>query len=660
MDRTPLLSRQSYGSTRSTSIQTTIEIIYARIRYYVPSLDWIPQYSSSAFFHDLIAGITLACLLIPQSIGFATQLAGVPSINGLFSAAIPAIIYPFFCTGRHVSVGPEAPLSLLVAQLVNQLIQTHSSKEPLSDIDSIKFTRTIATLLTFQTGLITFAFGFFRLGFLDALLSKALMRGFVTANAVVISIEQLGSMLSISPLNDSDAHAVDKLTWIYNHLNSTHSLTATISLTSLITLLTLKTFKSTTFCHQKFPFTKFIPEILLVVCFTTLLTKIFEWQNQGVETVGGHDHLTNGIKLVVPWKGLNRKLLKDTFGTSLTICICGFVDSIVAAKSEAAKFHYPVSPNRELVALGISNIFNSFVLGNIPAFGSITRSRLNAASGARTQLASIITGFTILIATYVLLDCLTYLPKAVLAAVITTMVFHFFAQLPPDVIFFWKLRGWTELSLMAFTFLITLMFDTRTGIILSSGVSLVLTVKDATAIRVRILGRHPETREWEPIDPLTRVEGIADDEEEEIPGVLIVRIRESLSFANVGGLKEQLRRLEMFGYRKRHPSQARERDHIIMLVFHLGDVEHFDSSALQIFRDLLLEYQSRDVAVWICHVNPTRLELLRLAGIVEVIGIDRVLPTVNDVLRKAQRLKIISAAGSQVDVSVLRDESLDY
>lgn len=92
----------------------------------------------------------------------------------------------------------------------------------------------------------------------------------------------------------------------------------------------------------------------------------------------------------------------------------------------------------------------------------------------------------------------------------------------------------------------TLIYDVKTGILLSVGVSLVLTVKDATAIRVRILGRDPQTRHWQPIDPrTTNADNDELEAEEEIPGILIVRIRESLCFANVGGLKEQLRRLEM-------------------------------------------------------------------------------------------------------------------
>ncbi|EGG02441.1 uncharacterized protein MELLADRAFT_117560 [Melampsora larici-populina 98AG31] len=663
VERTPLLtSRNSYDSrTSQRSVRVKLQSIYTRTRYYVPSLDWIPQYSSSDFFHDAMAGLTLACLLIPQSIGYATQLAGIPSINGLFSAAIPALVYPFFCTGRHVSVGPEPPLSLLVGQLINQLIHHHSSSShaELSELERRELARSVSTLITFQTGIITFAFGLFRLGFLDAVLSKPLLRGFVTANAVVIAIEQLTSMLGLTTLlgrqkPSPPQGSTDKLFWLMHHLRFTHPLTAVISIISLIALLSIKLFKSSKLCHRRVSFFKFIPEILLVVILATILSKIFNWAEEGVEVVG--PIRANEIGFGLPWKNLNRAMVKETFGTSLTICICGFVDSIVAAKSEGARFHYAVSPNRELVALGVSNLFNSVVAGNIPAFGSITRSRLNASTGARTPLASIITGLTILSATYVLLDYLSYLPKAVLATVITTMVFHFFAQLPPDLTFFWKLKAWSELGLMTFTFLMTLIFDVKTGIILSVGASLVLTVKDATAIRVRILGRNRHSRNWEPIDWRSdTLNQPVERDEEEIPGVLIVKIRESLSFANVGGLKERLRRLEMFGYQRRHPSQAREREQVQMIVFDLGDVEHIDPSALQIFRDLLLEYRTRDVEVWLCHIKPNQLDLLRLAGIVDVIGDERVLPNVNEVLKQVQKSRV----GSEVNL-LMRTESDDF
>lgn len=164
-------------------------------------------------------------------------------------------------------------------------------------------------------------------------------------------------------------------------------------------------------------------------------------------------------------------------------------------------------------------------------------------------------GAVILLATFFLLPFLYHLPKCVLATIVLVVVYSILSETPHDVAFFIGVRGWQELGLMLvrflaacarrhaheapqMTFLLSTLWDVKTGILVSIGASLVLVVKDAAAVQVRILGRVPGTDRWEPIDPEL-------DGEEEIPGVLVVRIRDSLNFANAGGLKERLRRLEM-------------------------------------------------------------------------------------------------------------------
>ncbi|MBW0534737.1 hypothetical protein O181_074452 [Austropuccinia psidii MF-1] len=661
-ETTKLLSNPSVNSNLNKSYKI---FLLKRLNYYIPATDWIPHYSIKDLFHDSISGITIACLLIPQSIGYASQLAQIPPINGLFSAAIPAIIYPLLCTGRTVSVGPEAALSLLVGQNIKQIIhnQNHQSNQNISNQDLIQLSLTISTLLTLETGLISFLFGFFRLGFLDAILSKALLRGFVSAIAIIIAIEQLPILLGLNSLEKLDKinsfNIIDKLIWVISNILKSHHFTCLISFFTLISILIIKKLKTSTYSKKFIPLIKFLPEILLITTISSFLTDLFNWQNFGIDVLG-HVSISQ-VKLGLPWNQISKQLVDDTIGTAFTLCICGLVDSIVAAKAEAAVSHYSISSNRELVALGLANITTSFIQGDMPAYGSITRSRLNTSTGARTPLASIITGLTIILASYFFLDYLFFLPKCVLAVIIVLVVINLLSELPQDLIFFWKLNGWTELALMTFTFFLTLAFDIKTGILISVGVSLILTVKDATGIRVRILGRNPISHTWEPIDPKkTQTEESAREIEEEIPGVLIVKIRESLSFANAGGLKERLRRLEMFGHQRRHPSDDRERENTRMIVFHLGDVEQIDASALQILKEVFKEYIDRGVDVWMCHIHPRRLEILKKAGIIDVVGNERILSDVNQVLKAAQKVCSLALEENQQVEDLLLNERDDY
>jgi hypothetical protein len=178
MSNTPLLSESTplVSSKRSK--------IRQRLSYYVPITSWLPSYSlKNQLKGDLLAGLTIACLLVPQSISYATSLAHLSPLAGLFSASIPALFYAIFGSSRHLNVAPEAALSLLIGQTIRELVNTD-----LSEVQQLKEAVAITTVITFQEGLFAFLLGFFRLGFIDVVLSRALLRGFITAIALVIAM----------------------------------------------------------------------------------------------------------------------------------------------------------------------------------------------------------------------------------------------------------------------------------------------------------------------------------------------------------------------------------------------------------------------------------------------------------------------------------------
>ncbi|EEB97403.1 hypothetical protein MPER_03285, partial [Moniliophthora perniciosa FA553] len=169
------------------------------------------------------------------------------------------------------------------------------------------------------------------------------------------------------------------------------------------------------------------------------LSDEFGWDQAGVDILGDVPVKTGeGFFFQPPFKQSNLQFLKRTTSTAVVISVIGFLDSIVAAKGAAAKFGYSVSPNRELVALGAANLAASFVPGTLPAYGSITRTRINGDVGARTQMASLVCSGIILLATFFLLPWLYYLPKCVLASIILLVVFSLIAEAPHDVHYYWK------------------------------------------------------------------------------------------------------------------------------------------------------------------------------------------------------------------------------
>lgn len=348
---------------------------------------------------------------------------------------------------------------------------------------------------------------------------------------------------------------------------------------------------------------------------TPVLSANYRWDKDGVDILGAVRVKTSGSFFQFPVNGSNFKYIHGTTPTAIIIAIIGFLDSIVAAKQNGARFGYSISPNRELVALGASNIVGSFIQGTLPAYGSITRTRINADIGARSQMSSVVCSTVVLLATFFLLPYLYYLPKCVLGAIICLIVFSLLAEVPHDLVYYWRMGAWVDLALMFLTFVFSIVWNVEVGIVSSLIISLLMVVHRSSKARMNILGRMPGTDSWIPINE-------NPEAEESVDGVLIIRIRENLDFANTAQLKERLRRLELYGPQKSHPSEEPSRRAASVLVFHMADVDTCDASAVEIFTELLDEYRSRGVGLFITHLRSGVYNTFDKAGIVEMIGRD--------------------------------------
>ncbi|KAF8316037.1 hypothetical protein DL93DRAFT_2078228 [Clavulina sp. PMI_390] len=621
-----------------------------RAQYYVPALEWIPNYKLSMFWGDLAAGVSVASVLIPQSMSYATSLAHLDASTGLFASAVPGIMYALFGTCRQLNVGPEAALSLLVGQTISALL---TPDEHPHEGDGKLAAEAISTIVVFQVGLISFVLGMLRLGFLDVVLSRALLRGFITAVAVIIMVEQLIPMLGLELLQhtvaDPPVTVPEKVLFILEHLDKAFSsprgrLTVAISFGSLAALLILRWAKRKVARKGgRWAQAIYLPEVFVVVVMTTVFSDVYDWHKQGVSTLG-LVKLQPGEIFDFPINSLSLNYLQKTTSTALLISIAGFLDSISAAKQNAARFQYSISPNRELVALGAGNLLASFIPGTLPAYGSITRSKMNGDAGGRTQMASLVCSALVILSVWLLLPALRFLPKCVLAAVIGLVVNSILAESPHEIKYYWKMSAWTDLFMMLLTFVFTVFWSVEVGIIVSVCVSLILIVRRSSKPHINILGRVPGTDRWKPIHqapeyadddaPLLPDNGEVDEVvqdadmvgSEQTPGVLIVRVRDDLDFANTGQLKERLRRLELYGPQKAHPSTpARRRTEMRALVFHMADVEVIDASATQIILEVCQTYKARNVQVHFAHLLNGHLENFHKAGIVpDVVPLTRV------------------------------------
>jgi MFS superfamily sulfate permease-like transporter len=205
------------------------------LKYYIPVLNWTQQYKWKYFKGDLIAALTMASFYIPMSLSYASNLAHLPPVHGLYSFALNPLIYAVLGTCPQMIVGPEAPGSLLVGEIVRENIK----KGTTHDNDGRRNAE-IAGIVTCMAGAFILIAGFFRLGFLDNVLSRPFLRGFISAIGVVIFVDQLIPQMGLARLAaDQVSHGscLDKVVFLFRNVGRAHGLTAAMSFTAFAIIM---------------------------------------------------------------------------------------------------------------------------------------------------------------------------------------------------------------------------------------------------------------------------------------------------------------------------------------------------------------------------------------------------------------------------------------
>ncbi|PVZ96573.1 hypothetical protein BB558_007508 [Smittium angustum] len=305
-----------------------------------------------------------------------------------------------------------------------------------------------------------------------------------------------------------------------------------------------------------------------MLCVLVLWSKHDDWASKGVKVFGLVETKLPRFKIpMLPTIADG----KDVMSSALTMMVIGVVESVIISREYASRNHYSVSSNRELVALGMSNIVGGF-FGAYPAFGSLSRSKLNEKSKGKTQLSGIIT-FTVVFAfVYSFLPLLQLLPRATLSAVVIYTMVGLLPPFPKSIIFLIGVRAWNDLILLVLVFLITVFVSVESGILFAISASVVVVIKRTNLPRIKLLGRvSGSTTEFHPIHE-------SNDElrVSHIDGMLIVCVEEPLYFANTAQIRGRLNRLELFGDMRVHPSEDRRLPPTRAIVFEFSMMHSVD------------------------------------------------------------------------------------
>lgn len=591
------------------------------LAYYIPSIAWMSQYKLSYLKGDFIAAVTIAGIYLPMALSLASNLAHVPAINGLYSFIFNPFIYALLGSCPQMIVGPEAAGSLLVGTVVRSSVDLGRGEE-----DDDELHARICGVVAGIAGATVLIAGIARLGFLDSVLSRPFLRGFISAIGFVIFVDQLVPELglaSVASETSSISHGstVDKLRFIVKNFDKVHTLTMLVALVSFIVIMVFREMKRR--LQPRYPTVAYIPDRLFVVILSAYLTWRLEWDKQGVEILGSVQ-AASGHPLTFRWPFRSSVMshIRDSMSTGFLIALLGFFESSVAAKSLGGQETFPaiqLSPNRELVALGVANFIGSCFM-SLPAFGGYGRSKVSKQTGSKSPMTSIFLSIIALISVLFLLPYFYYLPKPVLCSMISVVAWSLIEEAPHDISFFLRIHAWPEIGLMFTIVLATIFYSLNLGIAIGIGLSLLQVIRHATRPRIQILGRIPGTQ---------RFENAEDHPErlEFVEGCLIVKIPEPLTFANTGELKTRLRRLELYGTNKAHPAlpRLRREEHNRNVIFDIHGVTSMDGSGTQVLEEIVRSYRERGVRVFFSR-GPDKAhevwQLMELSGIVDLIGGD--------------------------------------
>jgi SulP family sulfate permease len=469
----------------------------------VPILGWIRSYDRRWLRGDLIAGVTVAALIVPKNLGYA-GIAGVPLQNGLYAAAAGAILYGIFGTSRQISMGPSSALAAVAASAV--LVSGLTDQ---GDIASF------VAGITLASGVLFLILFLLRMGWIAQFLSRAVVTGFLFGAAIDVVISELPKLTGTEA---SGANSFQELWSWFGTLDETHRATFIVGVVSLVVVFGVRWIAPR------------VPGALVLVVGGLIASWLLGLGDRGVALVG---EVPRGLpSFEVPDFGLMWENASTVAIAAVALVLIGFSQTAGDARTFAAKHRYQVDIDQESVAQGLANTGAGLFQG-MPVSTSLSASSLNDHSGARTGLASLTSGVTVLLTLLVLAPLFSALPKPVLAALIIEAVVMGMINVP-------EMRRLARVQPFDFWVAIaalvgTLAFGVLAGVMIGIGLSILWLIGVATHPNIPTLARETGTEVFRDVSEFP--------DDEVTRGVAVIRMDGGLFFATSDALEDRVREI---------------------------------------------------------------------------------------------------------------------
>ncbi|EQL00216.1 sulfate permease [Ophiocordyceps sinensis CO18] len=443
-----------------------------------PVLSWIHHYNLQWLAGDVVAGMTIGAIVVPQGMAYAS-LANLEPQFGLYSSFMGVIIYCIFGTSKDISIGPVAVLSTVVGSVVQDVTSRPAAKDIPPHV--------VASALSVIAGCVVLAIGLLRCGWIVDLISITSLSAFMTGSAITIAVSQLPALLGVTGFSNRDSPYKVIINTL-RHLPHAR-LDAAMGLTALFALYLVR--YGLAKAAERFPRQKpiiFFVNTMRTVVIMVLYTSV-SW------LVNRHRRASPAFCVLgtVP-RGFRHpgvpQLPSDVvshFGSHLpAIVIVMLVEHIAIPKSFGRVNNYSIDPSQEMVAIGVSNMLGPF-LGAYPSTGSFSRTAVNSKAGVRTPAGGLVSGLVVILATYLLTAVFFYIPNATLSAVIIHAVGDLIT--PPNTVY----HFWSVSPLEVFVFFVgvfvSIFADIEDGLYATVGISAAIFMYRILRSRGRFLGK---------------------------------------------------------------------------------------------------------------------------------------------------------------------------
>jgi SulP family sulfate permease len=533
---------------------------------YLPVSTWLPAYKKAFVRWDLIAGITLASFVLPESMAYAT-LAGVPTYFGIYCCLAGGLFFALFTTSRQVAVGPTSSISLMVGSTVAVL----------SGGDPARWAA-IAGLTALAVAVICFIAYIFKLSSVVNFISDSILLGFKAGAALSIMATQLPKIFGVE---GGGSNFFTRIRTLFMHLPDTNPTVLIFGIIAMIVLIT---------GEHLFPGK---PVSLVVVIAAILVMSFTHLASSGV-------HITGLIPEGLPSLSRPSLRFRDVDGVLALAFACflmGYIETISAARTFALKNNYTVNPRQELLSLGAANVAAAFSSGYVVA-GGLSQSTVNEKSGAKTPLSLIICSATLAVILIFFTSLLKNLPEVILAVIVIHAV--------SGLIKIKELKKIRQLNRMEFNVALiaiggVLVFGILKGVMISVIMSLILLIRRSSRPEVAMLGRIGDTTHFS--------DTVRHSENKTVPGVIILRIESSILYFNAEDVLAKI-----------YECIRSSAENINLLILDLSASPYVDVAGSKMLLNLAEELNQKGVRIRIVQALSGVRDILRKQGLEEITG----------------------------------------